>query len=59
MLIFIYVIQKIMAWHFEIKMSFQNKGKILAFKNKIKMPNIFGDFGIFKKNKNAKYSKWH
>ena len=23
------------------------------------MPNIFGDFGILKKNKNAKYSKWH
>ena len=48
-----------MAWHFEIKMSFQNKGKILSFKKKIKMPNIFGDFGIQKKNKNAKYSKWH
>ena len=30
----------IMAWHFEIKMSFQNKGTILAFKKKIKMPNI-------------------
>ena len=29
-----------MAWHFEIKMSFQNKGKILAFLKRIKMPNI-------------------
>jgi len=59
MLIFIHAIQKILAWHFKIKMSCQNKGAILAFFKKIKMPNIFGDIGIFKKNKNAKYSKWH
>ena len=54
-----YAIKKIMAWHFKIKMSCQNKGAILALKKIIKMPNIFGDIGIFKKNKNAKYSKWH
>ena len=41
--------QKIMAWHLEIKMSFQNKGEILAFKNKIKMPNIRNDIESIRK----------
>jgi len=49
MLTFIYFMQKIMAWHLEIKMSFQNKGEILAFKNKIKMPNIRNDIESIRK----------
>ena len=42
-----YAIQKIMVWNLKIKMSFQNKGKILAYKNIFQMRKILAYKNVF------------